>query len=104
MGYVEAVLEVVRRIPAGRVMTYGLVAEVVAEELAARGERARGGARTVGQVMARHGAQVPWWRVVDARGRVVPSHRERALELLRAEGVPLTEDGSVRVREVVWWP
>jgi alkylated DNA nucleotide flippase Atl1 len=37
--YVEAVLSVVERIPAGRVMAYGTVAEVVGESLA----RGRGG-------------------------------------------------------------
>lgn len=99
--YVAAVLAVVRQIPAGRVMTYGLVAEVVAEQLG------RGGPRQVGAVMAREGGGVPWWRVVTADGRVPAHLRARALELLRAEGVPVTgedEDARVRVRQVVWWP
>lgn len=99
--YVAAVLEIVRQVPAGRVMTYGLVAEVVAESLE------RGGPRQVGSVLARFGGPVPWWRVVTADGRVPAHARSRALAALRAEGTPLTsddEDARVRVRLAVWWP
>ena len=62
--YVEAVLSLVERIPSGRVMAYGAVAEVVGESLA------RGGPRLVGAVMASYGGAVPWWRVVTASGRL----------------------------------
>lgn len=100
--YVEAVLEIVRQVPPGRVMTYGLLAEVVAESLG------RGGPRQVGAVMARFGGGVPWWRVVTADGRVPAHARSRALAALRAEGTPMTsdehEDARVRVRLAVWWP
>lgn len=47
--YAAAVLDVVRRIPSGRAMTYGLIAEIVGEELG------RGGPRQVGSVMAGSG-------------------------------------------------
>ncbi|WP_250448398.1 MGMT family protein, partial [Actinotalea sp. C106] len=60
--YLEEVLDLVDAIPPGRVMTYGDVAGVL------RGILGRGGARQVGQVMARAGAGVPWWRVVNAAG------------------------------------
>ncbi len=105
--YVAAVLDVVAQIPAGRVMTYGLIAEVVADLLAARGGEPRGGPRQVGAVMSRHGGATPWWRVVAADGRV-PAHKAaEALAALRAEGAPLTsddDDARVRVRVAVWWP
>ena len=105
--YVEAVLDVVRQIPPGRVMTYGLVAEVVADRVVAAGGTASGGPRQVGTVMARHGGEVPWWRVVTADGRVPAHATARALAALRAEGTPLTtaaDDARVRVRVAVWWP
>ena len=44
--YAAAVLDVVRSIPSGRAMTYGLIAEIVGEELG------RGGPRQVGSVLA----------------------------------------------------
>jgi alkylated DNA nucleotide flippase Atl1 len=67
------------RIPPGRVMTYGDVAEYLEE----------GGPRQVGRVMALYGAPVPWWRVIRADGVLLPGHELRALEQYRAEGTPL---------------
>lgn len=77
--FVSRVLDVVDSIPAGSVMTYGDVA-------AALGSRA---ARAVGQVMARYGSDVAWWRVVRASGHAAVDHESRALEHFRAESTPL---------------
>lgn len=81
--YAERVLEVAERIPPGRVMTYGDVAEWLAE----------GGPRQVGRVMALYGAPVPWWRVIRADGILLPGHELAALARYRAEGTPLREAG-----------
>jgi alkylated DNA nucleotide flippase Atl1 len=78
--FVEAVLDVVERIPAGRVMSYGAIAEYLAP-------RFRGSARRVGTIMALHGGAVPWHRVVTANGRTPPGHEETARRLLTEEGV-----------------
>lgn len=82
-AYAEKVLEVAERIPSGRVMTYGDVAEWLGE----------GGPRQVGRVMALYGGGVPWWRVVRADGVLLPGHELRALGHYRAEGTPLKEAG-----------
>lgn len=90
--YAEAVLGLVARIPRGRVLGYADVAELVAEE----SPDGRGGTgRTVAAVLSRHGAEVPWHRVVRSSGEVAPRVRGRALPLLRAEGV--LAPGSERV-------
>ncbi|GAA3033101.1 hypothetical protein GCM10020229_50690 [Kitasatospora albolonga] len=78
-AYVESVLALTERIPPGRVMTYGDVAEYLG----------RGGPRQVGRVMALYGAGVPWWRVIRADGRPLPGHEHRALPEYRVEGTPL---------------
>ncbi|WP_303246552.1 MGMT family protein [Streptomyces sp. NA04227] len=80
-AYAERVLDVAELIPAGRVMTYGDVAEWLEE----------GGPRQVGRVMALYGGAVPWWRVVRADGHLLPGHELRALDHYRAEGTPLRE-------------
>jgi alkylated DNA nucleotide flippase Atl1 len=104
-SYLEAVLDVVGLIPPGRAMTYGLIAEVVADRLVAEGLPARGGPRQVGQVMSRGGSGVPWWRVVNAAGSPPPHNARTALEHLRAEGTPLSADGTrVALRRAVWFP
>jgi alkylated DNA nucleotide flippase Atl1 len=82
--YAEAVLDVVRRIPSGRVLSYGDVAEYLEE----------GGPRAVGRVMATRGSGVPWWRVLRADGSVVPELADRAFEHYRVEGTPLRRGGA----------
>ena len=78
--FVAGVLDLVEDIPPGRVMTYGAIAAVF-------GSR---GARLVGQIMARYGADVPWWRVIRAGGHPPIGHEARALTHYRDEGTPLT--------------
>jgi alkylated DNA nucleotide flippase Atl1 len=103
--YLEAVLDVVEAIPRGRVMTYGTIAEVVADRFASVGSRPRGGPRQVGHVLSRAGGGVPWWRVVNAAGRPPTFKREHALGVLAREGVPLAGEGSrVDLRRALWWP
>ena len=77
--FVDHVLEVVRAIPPGRVMTYGDVAATL-------GSR---GARAVGQIMARYGSDVAWWRVIRASGYPPRGHESRARSFYLAEGTPL---------------
>ena len=88
-----AVLDVVDLVPPGRVVTYGDVAEYLG----------RGGARQVGQAMARWGGAVPWWRVVRADGTPAPGHTDEALRRLRAEDTALRADGRrVDLRQARW--
>lgn len=91
--YVELVLDAVERIPSGRVMTYGDVAEYLG----------RGGPRQVGTVMSRSGAAVPWWRVIRADGRPVRGLEATALERLQAEDCPV-RNGRVQLRTARWIP
>ncbi len=101
--YAERVLAVAEQIPPGRVMTYGDVAEWLAEELDPQAPPVAGGAgrgvgrpRQVGRVMALYGSVVPWWRVVRADGALLPGHERRALARYRAEGTPLREAARAR--------
>ena len=103
--YLEIVLDLVERIPSGRAMTYGLVAEVVSEELVAAGGPARGGPRQVGHVMARAGGGIPWWRVVNVTGRAPAHLRTSAIAHWLAEGTPRTASGErIALRQAIWFP
>jgi alkylated DNA nucleotide flippase Atl1 len=77
--YARTVLDVVDRIPKGKVMTYGDVAEYLGT----------GTGRTVGTVMSKHGHEVAWWRVVQASGRPAEPHLQEALAKLVREGCPV---------------
>jgi alkylated DNA nucleotide flippase Atl1 len=90
---VERVLDVVRRIPPGRVLTYGDAARLASAP----------SARDVGQVMQRHGSDTPWWRVLRADGTPVPHLRERQLAQLCSEATPMAPSGDgVDLRLARW--
>lgn len=91
--FATAVLAVAESIPAGRVMTYGDVALAV-------GSRA---ARAVGHIMARHGDEVPWWRVVPASGKPIAGHAAESLAYYRDEGTPLVFTDPLGMRESAGW-
>ena len=95
--YAEAVLDLVTRIPPGRVMTYGAIAEEVGKTLH------RGGPRQVARVLALQGGSVPWWRVVTASGGLPRAHQVRARAELAREGCPLADD-RVRLNAAAWRP
>ena len=83
--YVEVVLSLVETVPAGRVTTYGALAEAVGY----------GGPRWVGRVMSTYGGSVPWWRVVRADGSLPPCHDEEARAHYLDEGTPFRTSGRV---------
>ncbi|GAA2573908.1 hypothetical protein GCM10010435_56340 [Winogradskya consettensis] len=95
--YVEEVLRLVEAIPEGRVMSYGAVADALADR------SGRNSARQVGNIMARHGGAVPWHRVVNSAGRMPPGHEQEARQLLLSEGVPLKGD-RVDIAKASWTP
>jgi methylated-DNA-protein-cysteine methyltransferase related protein len=80
----DAARAVIVAIPAGEVMTYGEVALEAGYP---------GAARAVGHLLATSDGTLPWWRVVNAAGRLVPGHERDQARRLRAEGVALRAGG-----------
>ncbi|HEX6969332.1 MAG TPA: MGMT family protein [Micromonosporaceae bacterium] len=95
--YVEEVLALVERIPPGRVMSYGAIADHLADRANRRS------ARRVGSIMARHGGGVPWHRVVTSGGRLPPGHEAEARARLLAEGTAMRGD-AVDMAVAAWHP
>ncbi len=98
-GAFARVYTLVRRIPRGRVMTYGQIATLLGDRLSPR---------AVGWAM--HGCPegVPWQRVVNAQGRCstdrlpdMPHGMQRAL--LEDEGVTFTDGGRIVDLEAIRW-
>jgi alkylated DNA nucleotide flippase Atl1 len=87
-SFAERAEAVIRALHPGQVVTYG--------EVAADAGRP-GAARAVGHLLATRPADLPWWRVVAANGRLVPGHEADHARRLRAEGVTV-ESGKVRLR------
>src|ERR1043165_1207263 len=98
-GYRERVFEIVRRIPTGRVMTYGQLAEILGEGYTAR---------TVGFVMHSADQTVPWQRVINAQGAcstgrvIVPPDLQQ--RLLVSKGVVFNEKGRCELARYRWTP
>jgi alkylated DNA nucleotide flippase Atl1 len=82
------VLDLVDRVPVGRVVTYGDVAA-----------RAGTGPRQVGRIMARVGHLTCWWRVVRADGTSAVAGQ--ASQFWEAEGIP-HRDGRVVLGDCRW--
>jgi methylated-DNA-protein-cysteine methyltransferase related protein len=75
------VIEVIRRLEPGDVVTYGDVASEAGFP---------GAARAVGTLLRTSGADLPWWRVVGAGGQIRTPDPERQTRLLNDEGVMVT--------------
>ncbi|HWQ36865.1 MAG TPA: MGMT family protein [Blastocatellia bacterium] len=98
----ERVYELVLRIPRGRVMSYGLVAQVLG---------AGYDARAIGNIMHAtpdDGRNIPWHRVINAQGgcstaglTTPPDLQQRLLE---AEGIVFNDKGRCDLKQYLWTP
>ncbi|MGC8785270.1 MAG: MGMT family protein [Armatimonadota bacterium] len=96
----QEVYDLVRQIPAGRVMSYGQVGDWMVPPLSAR---------IVGRVMYHAPDSVPWWRVVGKEGDLLIAKRDPRMadlqrHLLQQEGVRFHRDGRVDMTSCRWQP
>jgi methylated-DNA-protein-cysteine methyltransferase-like protein len=94
----DRVLEIIRAIPRGSVLTYGQVAALADTPRAAR---------QVGRILYFYGESVPWQRVVNHYGglstyKVGSGERQRAL--LEEECVSFRADGTIDLKRYQWRP
>jgi len=96
----DAVYRLVRRIPRGRVMTYGQIATLIENRLSPR---------AVGWALHACPSRLPWQRVVNAAGGCstdrrpdMPEGLQRAQ--LESEGVVFGDDGRLDVGRYRWTP
>jgi methylated-DNA-protein-cysteine methyltransferase-like protein len=98
--FYHRIYRVVRHIPKGRVATYGLVARLAGRP---------GAARMVGWALSAlpEDSDVPWWRVLNAAGRISLSGADHGSVVQRAlllrEGVKFAPGGAVNLA-VFGWP
>lgn len=96
----EKIYAVVRRIPRGRVATYGQVARLAGF---------RGHARQVGYALhsLSGSTAVPWQRVVNARGGISLHPMDGGITqrmLLEREGVRFSAADRIEMRQYAWRP
>lgn len=93
----HAIWALVRKIPRGRVMSYG----GVAEKLQLEGVTAR----VVGWAMSESPDDVPWWRVVNSKGQCSVDRDQRVKRQqrkLEAEGIVFSPAGTLPMRKYRW--
>jgi methylated-DNA-protein-cysteine methyltransferase-like protein len=95
----EEVYALVRRIPRGRVMSYGQIAGLLGRPLSAR---------AVGWAMRQCPDDVPWQRVVNAAGGISTEHLHEPPDLqrrlLEREGVRFDSAGVLSMSRYRWVP
>ncbi|MEO1262953.1 MAG: MGMT family protein [Bacteroidota bacterium] len=99
-NYIDAVFDVARAVPKGRVTTYGIIATVLG----------LGSARMVGWALNKcmPGDKVPAHRVVNSKGELsgrlnfpTPTTMQERLE---KEGVKVKNNKVVDFKKLVWYP
>lgn len=100
--FFQRVYEVVRRIPKGRVTSYGAIAAFLGS---------KGSARMVGWAMnASHSSRdfVPAHRVLNRNGELTGKHHfpspQLMQELLESEGIVIVDDRVENFKAVFWQP
>lgn len=90
--FTEQVIEVIRGIPGGKVMTYGGVARAAGKP---------GGARQVVRILhsCSRKYDLPWHRVVNAKGKTAFAEQN---ELLEKEGVGFRGENTVDLKVHLW--
>ena len=92
----EQVYDIVARIPAGRVATYGQIARMIGRPKMAR---------FVGfSSNNKNSWHLPWHRVVFKDGRLIPGWAEQQRRDLSAEGVKFRSDGTIDMDKYQWNP
>ena len=96
----KIVYQWVRKIPKGRVMTYGQIAALLHNRISAR---------AVGWIMHGSPKGVPWQRVVNASGGCSTDHlpdfpQGFQRHLLERERIAFGEDGNLDLHQYRWFP
>ena len=93
--YTEKVIQIIKAIPAGKVMTYGQIAKEAGNPRAARQV-----ARILHTMSKKH--KLPWHRVINGKGQITikddATYHEQILSL-EAEGIEVNEFGRVDLQK-----
>lgn len=104
-NFYEQVYAVVRRIPQGKVSSYGRIASMLGRPHAARAV-----GYALNALKDKHGdpayEDIPWQRVINSQGRISIVNQDnspnRQAELLREEGVVVSEDLKIDLDIYLW--
>ncbi len=98
--FTKQVIEIIKKIPPGKVCTYGLIARIAGDPR---------GARHVVRVLLSlsEKEKLPWHRVINSKGTIALPMLEDVEEqagLLRSEGIVVSADFHVDLKKYLWQP
>ena len=99
-SFFQQVYEIVQSVPAGKVTTYGAIAQALGTK----------DARRIGHALHANpdSSITPCHRVVNKEGRLAPGYAfggpNEQLHKLQMEGVPFTADGNVDLKQSLFIP
>lgn len=97
-SFTETVIQIIKQIPPGKVMTYGQIAKLTGSPRASRQV-----VWIIHSMSEKHG--LPWQRVVNSKGMIALTDVEGATMqrlMLQAEGVELTKDGLIDLEKYLF--
>lgn len=99
MNKYDAIYELVRMVPSGKVASYGMIANLLSGTTP----------RMVGFALAGIGAgvpadtDIPWQRIINSSGGISPRPgAERQYKILESEGIHFSKGGKVAWKDVRW--
>ena len=102
MNFYNSVYHLVKKIPRGKVATYGQIASLISTPRAAR---------VVGYALRRSPTDIPWQRVINSNGMIsienINYPKDLQAKLLRREGVKVirkNENYFVNLSKNLWKP
>jgi len=98
--FTEKVIDIIRNIPEGRVVTYGQIARLAGSPRAARQV-----VRILHSMSRKH--HLPWHRVINAKGQIALQNDESYNEqmmTLEIEGVEVSLNGNIDLVKYQWQP
>ena len=94
----DKVIQITKRIPLGKVTTYGTVAALAGLPR---------GARLIGGILHASTEKLPWYRVINRHGfisiRRLGCPKELQKSLLESEGIAVSQDFMVDLDEYGWF-
>ncbi len=99
-NFTQSVIEIIRKIPKGKVLTYGQIAVLAGNPR---------GARQVSWILHSSSKKynLPWHRVINAKGKIaLKSMDDRFSQkiMLEEEGIEFEKDFKIDLEQFLWHP
>jgi|SRR5690625_2012193 len=93
--FTKEVIEIILQIPEGHVATYGQIAKLAGNQRASRQV-----VRILHSMSRKY--QLPWHRIINAKGKITIKHKKEQKRLLEKEGVKVGDNFFIDLQIYQW--